>query len=284
VRPVDGSRSIPSTRSPPGPHEIACPLGRRAEALRQYGRCRSLLQKELARRPRRRHGSCTTTSPPDCCTPVTTHRRELSSAVGHHRTSAARRTRSGPKESPAAPDLPPGDRAFLVLLIPNPSRAETVDATFRLAISEGMGSSSESRQLPERDLPHGQGSASAVLRLPGRAADRSQRGSADRQDGSPAAGPSRRGEAAGEGLLSAAHPGQILCEKRMADLLRGRLPTGATLLFLGTHRLKDLRPPRPVHQLCHPDLPHQFPRCGRSTAGANNLLTQPRRSSDGMRR
>src|SRR5437764_30697 len=37
------------------------------------------------------------------------------------------------------------------------------------------------------------------------------------------------------------------------------LPAGAALHALGEHRLKDLGRPENVFQLCHPDLPRNFP-------------------------
>ncbi|HEU5316679.1 MAG TPA: tetratricopeptide repeat protein [Chloroflexota bacterium] len=50
-------------------------------------------------------------------------------------------------------------------------------------------------------------------------------------------------------LASLGHGGQILLSSPTADLVRDALPTGATLIDLGEHRLKDLQRPERVYQL-----------------------------------
>ncbi|HZN13280.1 MAG TPA: tetratricopeptide repeat protein [Acidimicrobiales bacterium] len=74
-------------------------------------------------------------------------------------------------------------------------------------------------------------------------------------------------------LKGAAHGGQVVMslatKQRAADLL----PEGATLLDLGTHRLKDLSEPEQVFQLCHPDLAADFPPLASLDQRRHNLPT-----------
>jgi len=53
-------------------------------------------------------------------------------------------------------------------------------------------------------------------------------------------------------ICSAAHGGQVLLSAAAAS--PSALPDGASLRSLGLHRLKDLRAPVELFQLCHPDL------------------------------
>jgi hypothetical protein len=61
-------------------------------------------------------------------------------------------------------------------------------------------------------------------------------------------------------LESSAHGGQVVLSRSTADLVRDRLPTGCTLVDLGTHRLKDLDRPEEVFQLSVEGVPADFPR------------------------
>ena len=56
-----------------------------------------------------------------------------------------------------------------------------------------------------------------------------------------------------------AHGGQTVLSQATADLSADNLPEGAWLVDLGVHRLKDLSRPERMFQLCHPDLPAEFP-------------------------
>jgi predicted ATPase/class 3 adenylate cyclase len=60
-------------------------------------------------------------------------------------------------------------------------------------------------------------------------------------------------------LMSAAHPGQVLCSQVTADLVRDSLPASVGLVELGPHQLQDLSRPEVVAQLTHPDLVAEFP-------------------------
>ncbi len=60
-------------------------------------------------------------------------------------------------------------------------------------------------------------------------------------------------------MLAAGHGGQILLSLATAELVRDRLPPGASLRDLGAHQLKDLSRPEQIFQLVHGDLPADFP-------------------------
>lgn len=60
-------------------------------------------------------------------------------------------------------------------------------------------------------------------------------------------------------LRSAAHPCQIVVGEPTARAGGSDLPDGATLLDLGLHFLKDVDRPLRAFQLCHSDLPSDFP-------------------------
>ncbi len=75
-------------------------------------------------------------------------------------------------------------------------------------------------------------------------------------------------------LMSVAHGGQILLSHVTAELLRDRLPPGASLLDLGEHRLKDLVRPERVFQLVHSVLIAEFPPIQTLDSFPNNLPIQ----------
>jgi predicted ATPase/class 3 adenylate cyclase/DNA-binding CsgD family transcriptional regulator len=60
-------------------------------------------------------------------------------------------------------------------------------------------------------------------------------------------------------LRDLAHGGQTVVSGATEEIVADHLPPGAWLLPLGSHQLRDLRRPERVIQLCHPDLPNQFP-------------------------
>ena len=60
-------------------------------------------------------------------------------------------------------------------------------------------------------------------------------------------------------IMAAGHGGQVLLSMSAAALAGERLPSGAGLLDLGEHRLRDLGRPEHVFQLVHPDLASSFP-------------------------
>ena len=60
-------------------------------------------------------------------------------------------------------------------------------------------------------------------------------------------------------MLAAGHGGQTLVSEATCDLARDHLPPQAAMRPLGDHHLKDLTRRERIYQLCHPDLPADFP-------------------------
>ncbi len=75
-------------------------------------------------------------------------------------------------------------------------------------------------------------------------------------------------------LLAIGHGGQILVSAAAVDLLRDAMPSQASLLDLGAHRLKDLTRPEQVFQLAAPDLSAEFPPLRSLEHLTNNLPAQ----------
>ena len=75
-------------------------------------------------------------------------------------------------------------------------------------------------------------------------------------------------------LRDLAHGGQTVMSGATHDLVVDRLPEGAWLADLGRHRLRDLARPEQVVQLCHPDLPAEFPPLRSLDSFAHNLPVQ----------
>jgi len=76
-------------------------------------------------------------------------------------------------------------------------------------------------------------------------------------------------------LMSIGHGGQILVSGVMRDLAYRDLPAGASLLDLGSHRLKDLTEAEQVWQLTIAGLPAEFPELKALDTLPNNLPIQP---------
>jgi predicted ATPase/class 3 adenylate cyclase len=75
-------------------------------------------------------------------------------------------------------------------------------------------------------------------------------------------------------IMAVGHGGQVLLSAATAALVLDQLPEGATLLDLGTHRLKDLGRPEHVFQVVHPGLARDFPPLATLDRRPNNLPTQ----------
>ena len=67
-------------------------------------------------------------------------------------------------------------------------------------------------------------------------------------------------------LRDLAHGGQTVLSGATEAMVVDRLPADAWVTDLGTHPLRDLPRPERVVQLCHPDLPNEFPPLRVSTA------------------
>ena len=75
-------------------------------------------------------------------------------------------------------------------------------------------------------------------------------------------------------IMAAAHGGQVLVSKAVADRVAGRLPAGVALRDLGAVRLRDLASPERVYQLVHPALRAEFPALRSLESTPNNLPQQ----------
>ena len=75
-------------------------------------------------------------------------------------------------------------------------------------------------------------------------------------------------------IMGAAHGGQILLSRMVADHVRDRLPPACSVRDLGHVRLKDLAKPEHVYQLVHPGLRQDFPALRSLEATPNNLPQQ----------
>ncbi|MBI4728415.1 MAG: tetratricopeptide repeat protein [Acidobacteria bacterium] len=75
-------------------------------------------------------------------------------------------------------------------------------------------------------------------------------------------------------LRATAYGGQTVISGTTGALVADRLPERWTLRDLGLHRLKDLARPERVFQLCHPDLPGEFPPLKSLSALPHNLPVQ----------
>jgi class 3 adenylate cyclase len=73
-------------------------------------------------------------------------------------------------------------------------------------------------------------------------------------------------------LRDLAHGGQTVLTATTEDLVLDQLPDGAWLIDLGTFELRDLPRPERVVQLCHPDLPNDFPALRSGAARATHHL------------
>ncbi len=60
-------------------------------------------------------------------------------------------------------------------------------------------------------------------------------------------------------IMSAAHGGQMLLSRVVAEQVSGALPEGVSLRDLGTVRLRDLSSPEHIYQVQHPQLRTDFP-------------------------
>jgi predicted ATPase/class 3 adenylate cyclase/DNA-binding CsgD family transcriptional regulator/tetratricopeptide (TPR) repeat protein len=73
-------------------------------------------------------------------------------------------------------------------------------------------------------------------------------------------------------LRDLAHGGQTVLSGATEPLVIDQLPAGVTLTDLGSHPLRDLPRPERVVQLCHPDLPSDFPPLRTANAVAAERL------------
>ncbi len=79
-------------------------------------------------------------------------------------------------------------------------------------------------------------------------------------------------------VMDAGHGGQVLLSDPARQLLLDAaddIDERLSTLDLGVHRLKGLGSAERLHQVCHPDLPREFPRLRTATAVVGNLPRAP---------
>jgi predicted ATPase/class 3 adenylate cyclase len=75
-------------------------------------------------------------------------------------------------------------------------------------------------------------------------------------------------------VMDLANGGQILLSDVTAALVRAAMPASTTLANLGQHHLKGLAAPENIYQLCHSDLPTEFPSLKSPETIQHNLPIQ----------
>jgi predicted ATPase/class 3 adenylate cyclase len=75
-------------------------------------------------------------------------------------------------------------------------------------------------------------------------------------------------------VVDVGHGRQVLVSDATRAMVGERLPADASLRPLGAYRLKDFPAPTPLFQLCHPDLPSEFPALRTLPATAHNVPEQ----------
>jgi class 3 adenylate cyclase/tetratricopeptide (TPR) repeat protein len=76
-------------------------------------------------------------------------------------------------------------------------------------------------------------------------------------------------------LRGLAHGGQILMSEATAQIVRDELSRGVTLRDMGVHELRGLVRSERVYQLCHPELPGDFPPLQSASGRPRDLPTGP---------
>ncbi len=75
-------------------------------------------------------------------------------------------------------------------------------------------------------------------------------------------------------IMAAGHGGQVLLSSAAAGKTEDKLPPGATLRDLGSHRLRDLTLPEHLYQLIHQEIKTEFPALVTLDTRPNNLPLQ----------
>src|SRR5437667_385048 len=73
-------------------------------------------------------------------------------------------------------------------------------------------------------------------------------------------------------LRGLAHGGQIVLSESTAQIVRDQLAGDVTLRDMGVHELRGLLHPEHVYQLCHPELPTDFPPLQSGSGRPRDLL------------
>ncbi len=242
--------------------------GQRSEALRQYEKCRSVLERELGEKPdmpteRLRERIASRTLLPAG--------QEEAALAGR---GPARPRQRVPREAPMLLFARVAEEVGGAAPLPETRLREAI-GTARGEILSAAGQtinavfstahSAVRAALLAQHTAAGPDSGIRIVLLP-------QEEPRREEDPSPAV--SRRAGL----LLESSHPGQILLNEASAALVRvAGLPEGAVLRNLGSHRMQDLGPARPVYQLSPPGWARDFPPLRSLDRMPNNLQVQPTR-------
>ena len=236
--------------------------GQHQEALRQYERCRSVLERELG------------VSPDDETERL---REQIASPRPPRGPDGQLDVRSGGL-GPAPPVS--GIPCFLFVRMFSLDEAQIagLEERFREAIGAQRGwLLAAAGQTWSASLPTAAAAARVALsvhdRDPGRAAGLRMVLLAGEhpQQRIPSTDTANRAEH----LLQAARPGQVLLDETTALAAAADPPREASVHDLGAHRLADLGPAQPIRQLEHPSLPQSSADLLTLSSCPNNLPTQP---------
>ncbi|MCK5328738.1 MAG: AAA family ATPase, partial [Candidatus Latescibacteria bacterium] len=243
-------------------HSLA---GQHFEALRQYDRCRTVLERDLGEKP-----------------------EEETERLREH--IASRKLLPGAdwrweyqlsRSSPPRPKQLPGTPLFLFAQIAAAGEEQVIqlDACLREAIAEERGRIlSVAGQMICAIFPIEVASLRAALgaQVRARAIGSEVRIVLIASEHDQQQVPSSMLVERAEMLIEVSHPGQILLNETAAELAGGaELPEGTTLRCLGVYRLKDLGPAQPIHLLVYPNLPQGLDQLKTLDSCPNNLQTQP---------
>jgi predicted ATPase/DNA-binding SARP family transcriptional activator len=239
--------------------------GRHFESLRQYERCRSVLERELGEKPEEETER------------LREHIASRKLLLGAERW---REHRPG-SSTPLRPRPLPGTPLFLFAQIAAAGEEQVIQHETRLreAIGEERGRILAAMgQTLCAVFPTVDAAVRAVLgaQVRARAIDSGIRIVLLAGERAQQQVPSPLLVERAEMLLEASNAGQVLLNETAAELAGGaELPESTTLRCLGAHRLKDLGPAQPIHLLEHPNLPQGLHRLETLDSRPNNLQTQP---------
>lgn len=239
--------------------------GQRSEALRQYDKCRLVLERELGEKPEEE----------------TERLREHIASRKLQQGAEWRRENNRVSSTPLHSKTHPGPAIFLLALITVTGEEQSIQQEDQL------------REAIDKERGHILVKSEPMLCAVFRTADAAMRAALNAQIHARAIGSGvrivllagRRAEQQepssmlverAEMYLEILHSGQILLNETAAELTGGsENPEGMTLRCLGARRLKDLGPAQLLYLLEHPNLPQALQPVETLDSRPNNLQTQP---------
>ena len=239
--------------------------GQRSEALRQYDKCRLVLERELGEKPEEE----------------TERLREHIASRKLQPGAEWRRENNRVSSTPLHSKTHPGPAIFLLALITVTGEEQSIQQEDQL------------REAIDKERGHILVKSEPMLCAVFRTADAAMRAALNAQIRARAIGSGvrivllagRRAEQQepssmlverAEMYLEILHSGQVLLNETAAELTGGsENPEGMTLRCLGARRLKDLGPAQLLYLLEHPNLPQALQPVETLDSRPNNLQTQP---------